>query len=503
MVMTSTLPLTLALLASTLPAPDAHSATSSPSKRVGPGVIELRRPAQPEWFGTYMMGKKVGYLRSSITVEKRNGRRVLVATSDGLLASNVAGRSVQRTVLEERTYEARPGGRLLSFSFRHKGDGGDRAIEGDCTQKGCSATLTSQGQRTELQLPPFRETVEQADTLRLAAARRGVVKGERFDFFEFRVRKMETRYVGTNTVARGGVQAKLIVVEEQELGERVPIRAMITPEGRMVEARIGTIVEQAEPEEIAKRLDRVELFTSARVKLPGPLPRSIPGAIRFRFKGVPAGFHERDTRQTWESGPDGVVSVTVTARPPAAASPSQDAPRTGDVGTGEDLASTPYIDSDSPRIREVARQVVGDTPGVYAASVKIAKFVYGQLKKVYGTSSDKASEVLSSGQGDCTEHSLLFTALARAAGVPARQVQGLVFSVFDDGVPALYWHAWVEVRSGSEWIAIDPTFDQPVADATHVALGRGSKGRPQQSDTVALLGALEVVDARPLSVASP
>jgi transglutaminase-like putative cysteine protease len=71
-------------------------------------------------------------------------------------------------------------------------------------------------------------------------------------------------------------------------------------------------------------------------------------------------------------------------------------------------------------------------------------------------------------------------------------VHGLVYARYDDGVPALYWHAWVEVKSGSEWIAVDPTFDQPVADATHIVLGRGT-----QVDTVGLLGALQVVSARP------
>ena len=138
--------------------------------------------------------------------------------------------------------------------------------------------------------------------------------------------------------------------------------------------------------------------------------------------------------------------------------------------------------------------MVGDTPGVYAASKKIAHFVNQRLEKAYGVSRDRASEVLALGKGDCTEHALLFTALARASGIPARQVHGLVYARYDDGVPALYWHAWVEVKSGDEWIAVDPTFDQPVADATHVLLGKGT-----QVDTVGLLGALQVlgVEERP------
>ena len=62
------------------------------------------------------------------------------------------------------------------------------------------------------------------------------------------------------------------------------------------------------------------------------------------------------------------------------------------------------------------------------------------------------------------------TALARAVGIPARRVDGLVYMEAADAVPAFYWHEWVEVYVG-EWIEVDPTFNQEVADATHIALG--------------------------------
>jgi hypothetical protein len=39
---------------------------------------------------------------------------------------------------------------------------------------------------------------------------------------------------------------------------------------------------------------------------------------------------------------------------------------------------------------------------------------------------------------------------------------------------------------------MDPTFGQPVADATHVELGQGIPGDFRQLDTVGLLGSLEV-----------
>jgi len=39
--------------------------------------------------------------------------------------------------------------------------------------------------------------------------------------------------------------------------------------------------------------------------------------------------------------------------------------------------------------------------------------------------------------------------------------------VYQDG--RFLYHAWPSVHVNGQWISVDPTFDQPVADATHVA----------------------------------
>jgi transglutaminase-like putative cysteine protease len=188
----------------------------------------------------------------------------------------------------------------------------------------------------------------------------------------------------------------------------------------------------------------------------------------------------------------------VTARLPAAHDPARDGPRAAGVPRGQEdlLGPTPEIDSDAPAIRALAAEVAGDAGGAYAAARRLNQHVHRRLQKTFGQSRDRASEVLTAGQGDCTEHALLLVALARAAGIPARLVHGLVYARYGDQADALYWHAWAEVRSAGEWIAMDPTFGQDLADATHLALGRGT-----QVDTVGLLGALEVVAAAPVPIA--
>ena len=75
-----------------------------------------------------------------------------------------------------------------------------------------------------------------------------------------------------------------------------------------------------------------------------------------------------------------------------------------------------------------------------------------------------ALDVLATLAGDCHEHTVLFTALARSLGLPTRMVAGLVY-----WQGQLYYHAWPEVWVGL-WLPTDPTLGQPVADVTHLGL---------------------------------
>ena len=93
-------------------------------------------------------------------------------------------------------------------------------------------------------------------------------------------------------------------------------------------------------------------------------------------------------------------------------------------------------------------------------------------------------DVLRIGEGDCNEHTYLFVALARAMGIPARVQVGLAYY---EG--ALYYHAWPAVYVEGWW-ELDPTFGQPVADATHLALLHGELDR--QVELIHVVGKLRV-----------
>lgn len=124
------------------------------------------------------------------------------------------------------------------------------------------------------------------------------------------------------------------------------------------------------------------------------------------------------------------------------------------------------------RILTQAKKVSGveRDPGQVAAA--LTHWVAHTVRPEPSTAFPQASAVLMRGRGDCNEHTVLFVALARALGLPARPVAGLLLA---DG--HYYYHAWAEVYL-RDWVAVDPTLDQFPADVAHLRLVADGLARP-------------------------
>ncbi|MCL5036026.1 MAG: transglutaminase-like domain-containing protein [Chloroflexi bacterium] len=133
------------------------------------------------------------------------------------------------------------------------------------------------------------------------------------------------------------------------------------------------------------------------------------------------------------------------------------------------LAPTQYVQSMDPDIQNIAREIVGNEKDSWKAALLINDWVFRNLRKgQINASFASAREVLRSREGDCTEHTVLFAALARASGIPVRANTGLYYNAGTFG-----YHMWPEVFVG-EWVPVDPTFGQTPADPGHIILGTGS-----------------------------
>ncbi len=149
------------------------------------------------------------------------------------------------------------------------------------------------------------------------------------------------------------------------------------------------------------------------------------------------------------------------------------------------LSPTPFLQSDHPEIQNLATQITEKAENDREKVEKILDFVYEYLKKEPVVSLPSALDVLHMKKGDCNEHSVLFAALARAAGIPTEITVGLIYQ---NG--AYYYHAWDAVYLGGKWYFIDPIFHQFPASIGHIMLKRG--GIEKQSDIIGIVGKLKI-----------
>lgn len=120
------------------------------------------------------------------------------------------------------------------------------------------------------------------------------------------------------------------------------------------------------------------------------------------------------------------------------------------VDLSEYLKSERYIETDLPDIKNVANTLKNKDD----IETIMNTFFYVKEKVSYKlNSSIGAASVLESGEGKCTDFSDLFVALLRANKIPAKTIQGAVFSEHENPL-----HQWAEAYSQKQgWIMFDPT----------------------------------------------
>jgi len=201
--------------------------------------------------------------------------------------------------------------------------------------------------------------------------------------------------------------------------------------------------------------------------------------LRVRLGGVDlAGFDLGSGRQQLRGDTLEVRRETAAVLAPRYRLPARDS------ALAPSLAPEPLIQSDDPRIAAQARLIVGRERDPLRAARLLADWVHAHLERRVTVSVPSAVQVLEARRGDCNEHTVLYVALARAAGLPARAAAGLVYLG-----GRFYYHAWPEVYLG-DWVAVDPTLDQFPADAGHLRFTVG--GLARQVELLRLVGRLKL-----------
>ena len=142
------------------------------------------------------------------------------------------------------------------------------------------------------------------------------------------------------------------------------------------------------------------------------------------------------------------------------------------------LSPAEYIDSDHPAILAEAGRICGSS----ISDISKARAIYYSVRDILYLAADfsdlesyRASSVLSAGHGYCVAKASLFTALCRAAGLPARiwfadvsnhlatpDVSRRMGNIFA-------WHGFSEVYVDGRWVKACPAFNASMCQKFGVA----------------------------------
>jgi transglutaminase-like putative cysteine protease len=204
--------------------------------------------------------------------------------------------------------------------------------------------------------------------------------------------------------------------------------------------------------------------------------------LRVRLKGVDLqGFDLSGDRQKLSGD-----TLTIVREAGAALNANYRLPYAGrDTLVRAELLASPLIQSNDPVMVRTAKRITRNTNDPAVASKMLNDWVYTELRKDITLSVPSALQVLEAKRGDCNEHTVLYVALARAIGLPARTAVGVVHVR-----GRFYYHAWPEVWLNNGWVAVDPTLGQYPADASHIRFLIG--GLARQVELIRLIGRLEL-----------
>ena len=453
------------------------------------GLLDKGPMVQDSWMKILFRGEQIGYSHSSMETDEKDPVERYVVNNQTLLVLNVMGerQTVAVTalaaldamydvyrfyfVLSSGPYTARIDGRRVKdnrFAVRIRTD---NSVSSQRVEIPDDVVIYSPMMEMAMgQLRPGQE-------LRIKT----------FDPMSMTTADVLVRALRTESIRLGAREVEATVLSMDVQGMQV--ESWIDADGQLLrqETPFGWSLEACSADEALE----TDLSVAGESDLIRQMAVPCEGAIRnpracrqltVKLKGwnQPAEELQSDRQRVTGADASGVTLEIRASKKPDPATLGADIPE----AVQPFLSATPFVQSDHPDIKRRAAEITRDSRNPLEAALAIYRWVFRRVVKDPTVSLPSALDVLKQMKGDCNEHTYLYVALARAAGIPAKICVGIVYV---DG--AFMFHAWPAVYAGG-WYELDPTIGQEEVDATHLELLEGELG--SQMKLMGMVGQLAV-----------
>ena len=425
------------------------------------------------WYNLTLMNTKIGYMYMSTEKTAYQGKEVDRNRVDIVMNLKALGAdvTVETTRVEYIGSDAMPR-HFLSTSNAS----GLQQVEGHIVDGVASIKTTLNGETTESEVPVPSDTISEITGVE-SLFRKGLKIGDKrnFHIFSFDLLKpvkTEIEVEAQDILTYQAAEKQVYVLRQtMDMMNGVTMKVWLDAEGVTYRTEtplmgLSMVTTKTDKETALGGIEEVDVVLKTRILPSGKRPmlnaKNLGADVKLITGNIADAIMSTSQQKLALNGEhSGRLSIQV---PTVVAEDCPDLPIQG----AEDkfLGASAYIQTDAPAIRAKAEEILEGEVNSWRAAKKLCEWVHTSMsdKKMSGGfgSSLTALETLS---GDCTEHTVLFIALARAAGIPARICSGIAFAK-----DAFYYHFWSEVYVG-RWVQMDPTWGQNIADANHIQLG--------------------------------
>lgn len=446
----------------------AETSVAPPTKQ------ELRELQGTEWAGIYVLDQKAGYAKITSHLEGN------IFTIESLMEMTVKafGATQKMTVVDRKQFDIN---KDLLFLQETRFKQGHQQIEVRLIVKDGKAVVTKTVSGETTQIEQESPRVHLSHTLGAALlVKRGLTRPEisfKHQIFEAmppytRALEVESRFLGMKIKQVNGVEIESYNWRTTIIEQDTSFDSVMSKSGLMLKTTfMKLMVMRAETEVQAKSMATVPdvlslsmIRTNKKLGRPSELESL---TLKIEFEELPKVL--ANSRATILSRDENSISIQIQKLElPDHATNT----RSSKDQQAMFLKPSPMIQSDHPEVIRESGRALASASTDRGKVQALLSYVHRSVRKTYRAQLSNALDVLKEMEGDCTEHTVLFVALARAAGIPARPVVGLTYTPTSGG--GFGGHAWAEVYLAGQWYPVDPTSNQLSADPSHIPLAVGN-----------------------------
>jgi hypothetical protein len=455
--------------------PPAPEAPATAPQALRPDAAPLRDWLREDWYAIRCDGVQVGWMRRALKTTGVEGKEGVVREVEALL--DVAGPGAEVRSSVRMLFPAEGEQRLHSARSVLAGGGATMSRDVRRVEERMEVVTERRGERIPGAVPasPLALADELAiervvaEAVRQAGDRPGGGRGAVVVFRALDLGTMQTTERRALVVKDEATDAGRVFTIEVFVGGRLFETLRADAAGSVLSGALGPqFVYERTTESVARKpVDHGSLESLSRVPLDGKLgPADRVKRLVVRGDARIAAALRTSSRQSVKVT-DGKATVDVRR--------DADGDPVGEAARVAALEDAPALGIHTPAIATTAQRLLTGTSSRAVQVDRICAFVAETVRDEIVTGTLTAAEILRDARGDCTEHTTLFVALCRAAGIPARPVTGLAWMGDEKG--AFQWHEWAEVALDGRWRAVDPALGRTVADAARLAADDSPAGR--------------------------